>query len=94
MVSSTDFYDDKNIFIVEVLIYGMSVLAKNVDWKFLQYLFHYHFFILLLFLQWHENNTSGTSSLSGALISGNFPTLSVTKICQMRMLELKSTRVY
>jgi hypothetical protein len=79
----------KNIFLVRVQIHGVSILAENVDWKSLQYLFHYHFFILFLFLQWHEDNVSGTASLSDALIPGSFPTFSVTKIYQMRKLELK-----
>jgi len=67
----------ENMFLVWVQIHGVSILAANVERKCLQYLFHHHFFILFFFLQWHEDNVSGISSLSGALIPGNFPTLSV-----------------
>ena len=79
----------KNIFLVGGKIHGLSILAENVDWKCLQYLFHHHFVILFLFLQWHEDNVSGTSTLLGTLIPGNFPTLYAKNICQMRKLELK-----
>jgi len=53
----------KNIFLERVQVHGVSILAENVNWKCLQYIFHHHFVILFLFLQWHVDNVSGTSSL-------------------------------
>lgn len=69
----------ENIFLVGLQIHRVSTTAENVDWNSLQYFFHHNFVLLFLFLQWQEDNISGTSSLSGALVPGNFPIPSVTK---------------